>query len=193
MSEYTSQLRTQASVSGLNASTDTIGNPIIPQGLTQARRHAQHKPRFAEFACSFAEVSRYAILATNAVIPRAFWGSGANRRVVYKRRQCIIDGLRIRLIKYADIQGFIASRRYEKTTLHNVLQVFSVTECDWLAPDSAAAKIQSRVSVTDALKRRELLEEFLFWYYDSFLMPLLKVRVDRNACAWKLVADIFSL
>ena len=44
-------------------------------------------------------------------------------------------------------------------------------ECDWLAPDSA----QPRVALTDALKRRELLEDFLFWYFDSFLIPLLRV------------------
>ena len=34
---------------------------------------------------------------------------------------------------------------------------------------------QTRVPVTDTLKRREVLEEFLFWYFDSFVLPLLKV------------------
>lgn len=43
-------------------------------------------------------------------------------------------------------------------------------------PASEGARQQTRVSVSDALKRRELLEEFLFWYFDSFLIPLLKVR-----------------
>jgi telomerase reverse transcriptase len=42
-------------------------------------------------------------------------------------------------------------------------------------PPGQVAQRQSRVSVTDALKRRELLEEFLFWYFTSFLLPLLKV------------------
>lgn len=41
-------------------------------------------------------------------------------------------------------------------------------------------KVQSRVSVTDALKRRELLEEFIFWYFDSFLIPLLKVTTNMS-------------
>ena len=41
-------------------------------------------------------------------------------------------------------------------------------------------KAQSRVSVTDALKRRELLEEFIFWYFDTFLIPLLKVTVNMS-------------
>ncbi len=34
---------------------------------------------------------------------------------------------------------------------------------------------QTRISVSDAAKRRELLEDFLYWYFDSFVLPLLKV------------------
>lgn len=42
-------------------------------------------------------------------------------------------------------------------------------------PSGAAFHKQTRVSVSDSLKRRELLEEFLFWYFDSFISLLLKV------------------
>ena len=51
-------------------------------------------------------------------------------------------------------------------------------------PVGKRAHTQGRVSVSDALKRRELLEEFMFWYFDGFLMPLLKVRrnsADRSS------------
>jgi len=60
-------------------------------------------------------------------------------------------------------------------TLHHILQGFSTSDCDWLMPPGQATQRQSRVSVTDALKRRELLEEFIFWYFTSFLLQLLKV------------------
>ena len=82
-----------------------------------------------------------------------------------------------------DIKELITARRYETLTLHHVLQGFMTSECDWLMPPGGGALKQHRVSVTDTLKRRELLEEFLFWYFDSFLFPLLKVRVvnqDNN-------------
>lgn len=72
---------------------------------------------------------------------------------------------------------FISCRRYETLTLHRVLQHFSTSACDWLAPATAGGLEQTRVSVSDSLKRRELLEDFLFWYFDSFVVPLLKVRV----------------
>ncbi|KAG5646942.1 hypothetical protein DXG03_001665 [Asterophora parasitica] len=54
------------------------------------------------------------------------------------------------------------------------MQGFSTSACDWLIPPGAPALQQSRVSVSDALKRRELLEEFVFWYFDSFVSSLLK-------------------
>lgn len=61
--------------------------------------------------------------------------------------------------------------------MHHILQGFSTSECDWLMPPGTAARNQRRVSVTDALKRRELLEEFIFWYFDSFVSSLLKAGV----------------
>ena len=59
--------------------------------------------------------------------------------------------------------------------MHNVLQGFRTADCEWLMPHTPGALKQARVSVTDSLKRRELIEEFLFWYFDGFLIPLLKV------------------
>lgn len=76
-----------------------------------------------------------------------------------------------------DVLEFISCRRYETLSLHHVLQKFSTADCDWLIPPGAGARQQVRVSVSDALKRRELLEDFLFWYLDSFVLPLLRVRL----------------
>ena len=79
-----------------------------------------------------------------------------------------------------DIRSFISLRRYETLTLHTLLQGFATSDCEWLMPSSAKAQQQSRVPVTDALKRLELLQEFVFWFFDGFLLPLLKVR--HNSC-----------
>ena len=70
----------------------------------------------------------------------------------------------------------LTGRRYETFTVHSVVQNFRTSDCDWLMPHAPGLRTQTRVSLTDSLKRRELLEEFLFWYFDSFLIPLLKVR-----------------
>lgn len=58
MSEQSIQLRSQLSPRDGNMSTDTVGRPIVPHGLSQARKHFKYKPRFAEFSCTFAEAGR---------------------------------------------------------------------------------------------------------------------------------------
>ncbi|KAG5635812.1 hypothetical protein H0H81_010060 [Sphagnurus paluster] len=137
-------------------SVDLSGKVISPTGVAQ-ERHGKLKPRFADFACPNVEVYRYVALVTKAVIPKAFWGSDANFKVV---------------LSY--VQEFIRCRRFESVTLHHVIQRFSTTACDWFIPPGQGALQQSRVSVSDAMKRRELLEDFMFWYFDSFVSSLLK-------------------
>lgn len=76
----------------------------------------------------------------------------------------------------AEIRNFIALRKYETLSLHALMQGFRTSDCEWLMPDTPGARKQARVSVSDSLKRAELLQEFIFWYFDGFLLPLLKVR-----------------
>jgi hypothetical protein len=74
-----------------------------------------------------------------------------------------------------DAKQFITSRRLESITLHTVLQGIQTNDCAWLGASVAS---QNQAGKTDGLKRRELLEDFVFWYFDGFLIPLLKVRSD---------------
>ena len=87
---------------------------------------------------------------------------------------------------HIDVKDFITCRRHETLSLHNILQSFSTSDCDWLVPPGPGALKQTRVSVSDALKRRELLEDFLFWYFDSFVLPLLRVLFDHFINNWRL-------
>ncbi|KAF7374776.1 Telomerase reverse transcriptase [Mycena sanguinolenta] len=157
ISEHTSSApRTQKSLATSDVSLDSDGNSILPTGLTQAALHAKTKPRFVEYSCSHIEVYRFAVLISKAVIPKAFWGSESNFKHVLRH-----------------VKTFITCRRYESLSLHHIVQGFSTSDCEWLMPPGTGAR-QMRVPVSDALKRRELLEDFLFWYFDSFLLPLLK-------------------
>jgi len=56
------------------------------------------------------------------------------------------------------------------------MQGFKVDDCAWLAAGPRADKI----SVNEALKRRDLIHELLYWFFDGFLVPLLKVSI--GAC-----------
>lgn len=119
---------------------------------------------------------RYAVLVTKAVIPKAFWGSDTNFKHVLRRERFIPRHLTLAIYTTfnADVKNFITCRRYESLSLHHIVQGFSTSACEWLMPPGSG-ECQTRVTVSDALKRRELLEDFLFWYFDSFLLPLLKV------------------
>lgn len=56
MSETSMILCSQGPLSG-NDSLDSHGNTIIAKGLSQLREDSKLKPRFAEFTCSYTEVS----------------------------------------------------------------------------------------------------------------------------------------
>lgn len=157
VSENSIYIKPHSQMSQHNISLDSEGNSILPQGLAQAQNHAQGKPRFVEFACSDIEVFRYVLLITKIVIPKQFWGSKRNFNIVQRY-----------------LKEFICLRRHETFTLHYILRGFSTADCDWVMPPGTGMTKQVRVSVTDALKRRELLEEFMFWYFDSFVIPLVK-------------------
>jgi telomerase reverse transcriptase len=47
-------------------------------------------------------------------------------------------------------------------------------------PTGPKTRRRTRVTLTDSFKRRELLEDFIYWYFDSFLLPALKVFFMSN-------------
>ncbi|KAN0139057.1 Telomerase ribonucleoprotein complex - RNA binding domain containing protein [Lactarius tabidus] len=112
------------------------------------------KPRFAEFACSFVEIFRFAAVVTKAVIPMSFWGGDENFRVVMSA-----------------LKNFISYRRYESMSLHEIMRGLSTLNCKWTAPGNTST---THIPISDNLKRRELLEEFIVWYFGSFVAPLLR-------------------
>jgi telomerase reverse transcriptase len=71
----------------------------------------------------------------------------------------------------ADVKTFISGRRFDSISLHHVLQGLKTSDMAWLGP----APAPGRPTVpTDAAKRRQLLEDFVFWFVDGFVGPLLR-------------------
>ncbi|GAA5910442.1 telomerase reverse transcriptase [Sporobolomyces salmoneus] len=133
----------------------------------------EKKPKLAEFACSPYEVESYVQAVVRDVIPRSFWGSERNRKLVFKQ-----------------ISQFLRMRRFESISLHSLLQGFSILDCEWLDPSSSLSLTshndpnatkrnvedsQSRVvNPVEMEKRKELLAEFLYWLFDSFITDLVR-------------------
>lgn len=131
----------------------------IPPAATfdpSSEDHPSHNAWFMEFVCSHKEISSFAIAATSQVIPKDFWGSSHNYQQIKNQ-----------------IANFVSCRRYESVTLHTISQNLRFLDFDWALANMKGDKTTHR-SLSDIAKGRELVEEFLYWYFDSFLMPLLK-------------------
>ncbi|SCZ90544.1 BZ3500_MvSof-1268-A1-R1_Chr9g10875 [Microbotryum saponariae] len=131
----------------------------MAHGASQARARVKAKPRFTEYMCSTYEVICYVTAVVRDTIPRDFWGSKSNENLV---------------LKHAG--EFLRLRRFETMSLHTLLQGLCVADCDWLLPLSATRprnRFQRAPSVEMA-KRREVLMEFLYWFFDGFIVDLVR-------------------
>ncbi|KAF8752305.1 Telomerase reverse transcriptase [Rhizoctonia solani] len=154
MSEYSHSITTNCMISQIPDKSYQISHPslVLPHGASEAALEVKLKPRFVEFACSHHEVLRYINTVVDEVIPHAFWGSNANRRIIHEH-----------------IETIITQRRFETVTLHQLIQRLRLADFEWLGQTS-----DRRVCQSDALKRTQLLWEFIYWFFDSFLTPLVK-------------------
>lgn len=84
-------------------------------------------------------------------------------------------------------------RRYESVSLHALLQGFSILDCEWLSTENRSSKAgpvqQQRSTAADMDKRLELLSEFMYWFFDSFIIDLVRVGPDRRLPYLFFLAD----
>jgi len=55
------------------------------------------------------------------------------------------------------------------------MQGLSATGCKWTTSSNASSP---HIPASDSLKRRELLEELIIWYFGSFVAPLLRASLN---------------
>ncbi|KAJ8127025.1 hypothetical protein O1611_g6612 [Lasiodiplodia mahajangana] len=133
------------------------------RGTTQLQRSMHLSQRsqntsITELATLPAEVSSFCQAVLKKVIPREFWGDGS-----------IADHNERRFLDKVDI--FISLRRFESMSLYEVTQGMKITDIEWLASPRLMA---NKTSLTDFQKRRELFDEFMYFLFDSILIPLIR-------------------
>ncbi|GKT48290.1 telomerase-binding protein EST1A [Colletotrichum spaethianum] len=111
-----------------------------------------------ELATPTAHVSAFCQAVLAKVIPDEFWGLGNdqihNKNTILKK-----------------VDHFIRMRRFESMSLYELADGIKVTSMEWLAPPALKGQ---RTSQTDMKKRLEILNEFLYYVFDSLLIPLLR-------------------
>ncbi|KAJ5817557.1 reverse transcriptase [Penicillium robsamsonii] len=117
-----------------------------------------------DYATPASSVSAFCRAAIQKVIPRQFWGVGPDG----------ISNLRL-VLRHVD--RFIKLRRFESLSLHEVCKGVKTTSIPWLEPpqvQTTSSETRSKIALSDLHKRTELLHEFMFWIFDSFLIPLIR-------------------
>ncbi|KAI4252946.1 MAG: hypothetical protein LQ352_003992 [Teloschistes flavicans] len=143
-------LQSQSTFSQALASTQMPPMPVKPSQLNIP---------LVECATPFSEVSAFCQAAISTVIPNEFWGQAA-------------DGCRNKKVIMGKINQFIRLRRFESLTLHAISQDLKISSMAWLAP--LHFREANHISSSDLGKRKEILYEFLYYLFDSFLIPLIR-------------------
>ena len=111
-----------------------------------------------ELASPARRVSAFCQAVLSKIIPDAFWGDGDvlkhNKRAILRK-----------------VDHFVKLRRFETMSLHEILQNLKVVEISWLQPPHLQGQ---KTSQTDINKRYELFYEFLYYVFDSLLIPLIR-------------------
>ncbi|KAI9664915.1 MAG: hypothetical protein M1821_006363 [Bathelium mastoideum] len=117
------------------------------------------KTNFLHAATPSSHVSAFCRAAIKKVVPLEFWGNG----------ETAIHNLS-RVLLHVD--KFVRARKHETLTLHEVLEGLKIHDIKWLAPADISPR--SKLSLTDFRKRKEIFMEFLYYVFDSFLIPLIR-------------------
>ena len=106
-----------------------------------------------------AHVSAFCRAVINQIVPPSLLGNDTEGVANWRNLMQSVD-------------QFVRCRRFERMTLHMVVQKMKVTSMGWLTPPSTNSR--QKISKSDLVKRTELLLELLYYIFDSLLIPLLR-------------------
>lgn len=137
------------------ASLDNLSyNSTTSTGKAGKRAVTEPKERYPDYACTQAQVSAFARACIANVFPKAFFGGNRNDKLIMKA-----------------VDHFISLGKHEAMSLNNLLQGLHLQDFTWLVPPGMDPK--QKMSLPDRKKRMSLLSEFLYYLFDSYLIPLL--------------------
>ncbi|KAL1956097.1 hypothetical protein VTO42DRAFT_7616 [Malbranchea cinnamomea] len=122
------------------------------------------KCSMVEFATPVSSVSAFCRAVMKKLIPNELFGCGDDK-----------DHNRDNILRYVDV--FIRLGRYESLSLHEVSQGLKITSIPWLQPpkkSEGSPDTPGKVSLSDIRKRTEIFLEFVYYLFDSLLIPLIR-------------------
>jgi telomerase reverse transcriptase len=114
-------------------------------------------PQITALASPSSAVSAFVRSTLNRLIPGETWGEGEAGRANASWFLQSVD-------------KFINRRKFESMTLQEALQGLKVSEMTWLSLPGDHKKMAK----SDFEKRKQLLAEFVYYLFDSFVIPLIR-------------------
>lgn len=128
-----------------------------PQPSSRAPKNPDRS--FVAHATATTDVSAFCQAVLKGIIPTDAFGVGEQGRSNWRKVLC-------------NVGRFIDLRRFETTNLHQLCQDLNLNCIHWLAPASVPG--DQKTSLSDRKKRLELLREFVYYLFDSLLIPLIQ-------------------
>ncbi|KAI9884054.1 MAG: hypothetical protein M1823_004168 [Watsoniomyces obsoletus] len=138
------------------------GGPVISpaqSGGDPEEVQSRAKSPFLAYATPAASVSAFVRATLDHIIPNGFWGNGKTQM---ENKQLLMR----------KVDHFISQRRFESISLHEILQGFKINGMAWLVPPSQ--RIYQKTSKPESQKRMQLFSEFIYYIFDSLVVPLIR-------------------
>ncbi|PCH03091.1 Reverse transcriptase [Penicillium occitanis (nom. inval.)] len=123
--------------------------------------HSSRKVCLLDYATPTSSVSAFCRATLRKLIPREFFGESKNG---ISNQQALMH----------QVDRFIRISRFESLSLHEVCNGFKISALRWLEPPSCPNSGGQHIALSDLRKRTELLHEFIYYIFDSLLIPLIR-------------------
>ncbi|KAL9607167.1 MAG: hypothetical protein Q9167_007891 [Letrouitia subvulpina] len=156
------------SVKLMSRSKDSMASSELKSQLTSTTKSTQYlqemgenmtKGELVDSATPSSNVSAFCRAVLSKLIPDGFWGHGP-------------DGVENKKVVMLNVHQFVQMRRYETLNLHEIYQGIKIKHITWLVPPHVQPS--TNMSNSDMQKRKELFLEFLYYIFDSLLIPLIR-------------------
>ncbi|PGH05494.1 hypothetical protein AJ79_06801 [Helicocarpus griseus UAMH5409] len=136
-----------------------LDSPPSSKGSNGSTKPNTRRIPMTDCATPSSSVSAFCRAVLLKLIPNELYGCGE-------------DGTKNRDIIMRHVDTFVQLRRFESLSLHEVAQGLKITCVRWLQPPSELPS--AKLSASDIRKRTEMFLEFVYYIFDSLLIPLIR-------------------
>lgn len=122
-------------------------------------------------ACPIAHVSAFCRAVIAKVVPNGFWGNDDNKRTIM---HCIDQFVSLRKFETLTLHQVMQKIqvRTAQASAHSIIETVQITSLAWLQLPGQATS--TKLARSDFEKRKDIFQEFAYWIFDSFLIPLIR-------------------